>query len=138
MKITTVIQQEATGCGLASVAMLAGESYLEVQAKANRLGIFSDDKKLWSDTDYVRRLLNVYKIKASGKEADFTTWDELPNLALLAIKHHIEDGRPFWHWTVFQRTGMVQTVHDPAAYLETNERDDFPNMQPAWFIEILM
>ena len=138
MQIKTVIQQEETGCGLASVAMLAGESYQAVRIIANRLGIFADDKKLWSDTDYVRRLLEDYKIEAAETESEFTGWETLPDLALLAIKHHVEDGRPFWHWTVVQRVGIILTVHDPAVDLETNERDDFPNMQPAWFIEILM
>ena len=70
--------------------MLAGKSYEEVKQRANQLGIFADDKKLWSETDYVRRLLNEYEIKASNKETPFTTWDTLPNLALLAIKFRLE------------------------------------------------
>jgi ABC-type bacteriocin/lantibiotic exporter with double-glycine peptidase domain len=138
MQIKTVIQQEETGCGVASVAMLAGESYQAVRIQANRLGIFADDKKLWSETDYVRRLLKNYNIDATDSENAFTTWEALPDLALLAIKYHIEDGRPFWHWTVVQRVEAKLTVHDPAAYLETNERDDFTSMQPVWFIKILM
>jgi ABC-type bacteriocin/lantibiotic exporter with double-glycine peptidase domain len=136
MQIKTVIQQEATGCGLASVAMLAGKSYQDIRSKANRLGIFAEDEKLWSDTDHVRRLLKSYKIEAANVETDFTSWEALPNLALLAIKYRLENGRPFWHWTVFQRIGTKQTVHDPAAYLEMNDRDDFHDMQPAWFIKI--
>ena len=41
-----VVQLERTGCGIASVAALAGVSYRETQRLANRLGIFSDDPKL--------------------------------------------------------------------------------------------
>ncbi len=52
--MNTVIQQEKTGCGLACIAMLAGKSYDDVKRKANSLGIFSEDEKLWSTTDYVR------------------------------------------------------------------------------------
>lgn len=136
MKINTVIQQEISGCGFACVAMLAGKSYEEVKNKANQLGIFSEDEKLWSDTGYVRRLLEKHQIKASTIEAPFSTWAELPELALLAIKYHVENGQPFWHWTVFERDGNNQIVHDPAAYLKTNKRNDFEHIEPKWFIEI--
>lgn len=134
--MNTVIQQEKTGCGLACVAMLAGKSYDEVKRKANSLGIFFEDEKLWSKTDYVRRLLDQYNIKVSGTEVPFSTWEELPSLALLAIKFHYENSRPFWHWTVYHRTGTKQIVHDPAAYLVSNQRTDFENMAPKWSIAI--
>ena len=41
-----VVQLERTGCGIASVAALAGVSYREAQRVANRLGIFSGDPTL--------------------------------------------------------------------------------------------
>lgn len=136
MQLKTIIQQESSGCGIACTAMLAGKSYDEVKQKANQLGIFAEDKKLWSETSYVRRLLDEYEIKASKEETPFTTWEALPNLALLAIKFRLEKDRPFWHWTVFQRTSGRKIVHDPASSLEKNERDDFGNITPKWFIEI--
>lgn len=136
MRIKTVIQEEISGCGIACVAMLAGQSYAEAKRKANQLGIFSEDEKLWSETGHVRRLLKEYGIKASETEIPFSTWSVLPNLALLAIKYHLEGGRPFWHWTVFQRIGDKGIVHDPAAYLETNEWENLEEMSPKWFIEI--
>ena len=49
-----VVQQEITGCGIASVAALAGVTYREAKAVANRLGIYAEDSSLWSDTRYVR------------------------------------------------------------------------------------
>jgi len=117
--------------------MLAGRSYEEIKNKANQLGIFAEDENLWSNTAYVRQLLEKYEIMASTIEKPFSSWSELPNLALLAIKYHIENGRPFWHWTVFERNGKNQVVHDPAAYLGTNQRKDFENIEPKWFIEII-
>lgn len=132
----TIIQQETTGCGFACVAMLADKSYEEVKKKANSLGIFSEDEKLWSETNYVQRLLKEYEIQASSTEVPFSTWEELPNLALLAVKFHIENGSPFWHWTVFQRNGTEKIIHDPASYLKTNKRTDFENIVPTWSIEI--
>jgi ABC-type bacteriocin/lantibiotic exporter with double-glycine peptidase domain len=137
MKINTVIQQEVSGCGLACVAMLVGKPYGEVKNKANRLGIFSEDKKLWSETGYVRQLLKKYEIKASRTEKPFSTWAELPELALLAIKYHHEKGRPFWHWVIFERSENESIVHDPATYLKANKRKDFDLIEPKWFIEII-
>lgn len=132
----TIIQQEITGCGFACVAMLTGTSYEDVKQKANALGIFAEDESLWSSTGHVRRLLNEFNIKASSGEVPFSTWDELPDLALLATKYHIENGKPFWHWAVFQRCGDEAIVHDPAAYLEVNQRKDFENISLEWSIEI--
>jgi len=48
-----VVQLERTGCVIASVAALTGVSYAEAKRVANRRGIFADDSKLWSETDYV-------------------------------------------------------------------------------------
>ena len=55
-----VVQLEPTGCGIASVAALAGVSYRQAQRVANQLGIFAGDSRLWSETHHVRRLLKEY------------------------------------------------------------------------------
>ncbi len=41
-----VIQEELTGCGIASVAALAGITYQQAKSIANRLGIFAEDQQL--------------------------------------------------------------------------------------------
>lgn len=46
--VKPVVQLERTGCGIASVAVLAGVSYRQAQRMANRLGIFAGDRRLWS------------------------------------------------------------------------------------------
>ena len=33
----------------------------------------------------------------------FESWEALPDLALLSIKHHQEEGKRFLHWVVFKR-----------------------------------
>ena len=131
-----VVQEEQTGCGLACVAMLAGESYQAVREAAAGLGIFASDEALWSDTDYVRRLLAHYGLEAAPGERPFTSWAELPDCALLATKHHYENGRPFWHWTVFTRAPEGAVVLDPAAYLADNRRTDWADIDVAWFIPV--
>ena len=80
--VKPVVQLERTGCGIASVAALAGVSYREAQRVANRIGIFSDDPKLWSETHHVRRLLKEYGIGAASTRVPFTSWETLPDRAL--------------------------------------------------------
>ncbi|MEC8886584.1 MAG: hypothetical protein VX875_05715 [Pseudomonadota bacterium] len=132
-----IIQEQETGCGLASVANLVGRSYAEVKAVANSLGIYAEDQALWSDTDYVRRLLKHFGMRCSEDETPFIDWKALPDLALLATKYHEENGKYFWHWVAFKRIDGKPFVLDSASYLAENLRTDFENIQPKWFIEIL-
>lgn len=131
-----VIQEETTGCGIACVATIAGTSYATAKSKANKLGIFAEDESLFSETTYVRTLLNAYGFQTGEKEELFSEWSELPDTALLATKWHLENGRPFWHWVVFNRGDRGAVVLDPTAYLSRNERIDFEEIQPKWFIRV--
>ena len=125
-----VVQLERTGCGMASV------SYAQAKHVANRLGIFADDPKLWSETSYVRRLLKEYGVRSARTEVPFTSWEALPNLALLAVKWHKEGGRAFWHWVVFCRGPYGPVVLDSKRDLRNHERTDFGRMRPTWFIPV--
>ena len=131
-----VIQEETAGCGIACVANIVGVSYADAKRKASELGISADDIALYSDTGYVRRLLAEYGVETSAAEIPFGSWVELPNLALLSIKYREESGRPLWHWVVFKRDLNGEVVLDSAAYLEENERTDYENMKPKWYIEV--
>lgn len=131
-----VMQEEVTGCGIASVANIAGKTYREMKAIANDLGIYADDKSLWSDTRYVRKLLSHEGVKTSGNEIAFESWDKLPDKALLSIKHHEEDEINFWHWVVFKRIEGQPLVLDSASYLPSNIRVDFKDIKPKWYIEV--
>jgi ABC-type bacteriocin/lantibiotic exporter with double-glycine peptidase domain len=134
--MTPVIQLERTGCGIASVAAIAGISYSRAKAVAASLGIFADDQELWSETAHVRRLLGHFGLKASPAEMPFRSWEELPNLALLSIKWHLEKGRPFWHWVVFARETGRYYVLDSRKGLRQQTRTDFGRMKPKWFIGV--
>lgn len=70
-----VVQLERTGCGIASVAALAGMSYRQARLVAKRLGIFAGDSRLWSETHHVRRLLKEYGIRSASTEVPFTSWE---------------------------------------------------------------
>ena len=131
-----IIQQEATGCGIASVANIVQHSYAEVKAIANQIGIYATDTALYSDSHYVRRLLTHFDWRAAPTETPFTHWDALPDTALLAIKWHQQQGVPFWHWCVFKRVDGHRMVLDSAAYLEKNCITDLSKLQPKWFIAV--
>lgn len=134
--MNVVVQEETTGCGIASVANILGKTYAEMKAIANAMGIYAEDTSLWSDTHYVRRLLSHAGIKTSADELPFESWETLPNTALLSIKHHQENGNDFWHWVVFKRDQGEAAVLDSASYLPSNIRKDFDDMQPKWFIAV--
>lgn len=131
-----VVQEEATGCGLAAVANILGQPYSWVKSLAHSKGISASDEALWSDTQYVRALLASQGVQTSSTETPFQSWESLPDLALLAIKHHQKEGRNFWHWVVFMRVQGQEVVLDSASYLPTNYREDFTEMQPKWFISV--
>ncbi|WP_321492980.1 hypothetical protein [uncultured Desulfobacter sp.] len=133
-----VVQEETTGCGIASVANILGKTYSEVKEIANAMGIYASDKSLWSDTQYVRRMLSASGFETSPDEVPFETWGKLPHVALLSIKHYQEDSKNFWHWVVFKRIDNKPIVLDSASSLPSNIRTDFDEMQPKWFIEVKM
>lgn len=131
-----VVQIERTGCGIASMAALAGVSYAEAKRVASRLGISADDPKLWSETDHIRRLLKEYGFQAARNEVPFTSWEALPDLALLATKWHEAQGRAFWHWVVFWRGPRGPVVFDSKRALRCHARTDFGRMKPKWCIPV--
>jgi len=134
--IKAVVQDEPTGCGIASVANILGKTYSEMKIVANTMNIHASDKSLWSETHHVRRMLSEAGAALSEKEIPFESWEKSPERALLSIKHHQEDGRNFWHWVLFKRLDGQPYVLDSASSLSSNIRQDFDAMQPKWYIEV--
>ena len=130
------MQLERTGCGIAAVAAVAGVSYRQAQRIANGLGIFSGDRRLWSETGHVRRLLREYGLRPASIERPFRLWNSLPDLALLAIKWHREQGRPCWHWVVFVRDSKGERVLDSKRSLKRHVRTDVGRMKPKWYMAV--
>jgi hypothetical protein len=63
-----VVQLERTGCGIAAVAAVVCVSYRHAKQTANHLGIFANDRCLWSETGHVRRLLQNYRLRPASTE----------------------------------------------------------------------
>jgi len=136
LPMKTIIQEEINGCGIAAVATILQKPYEELQAVANSLAIFASDKRLFSDTEYIRRLLKQYSVPISDQEIPFVSWQTLPDLALIATQYHIENNIAYWHWSVFQRMAGQAVVLDPAAHLKNHQRTDFEAISVEWYIEV--
>jgi hypothetical protein len=134
--VKPVIQQEPTGCALASAAAIAGITYKEAKRVANGLGISAQDRELWSHTRHVRELLQTLGFTTSKHETLFKDWHQLPDCALLSLKWHLEKGKPYWHWAVFVRENNQAYVLDSNRRLKNNIRRDFGRMNPRWFITV--
>lgn len=131
-----VVQKEATGCGIASSAAIAGMSNDEAKKIANGMGIYAEDQSLWSSPQYVRDLLAKLGIETDQKETAFENWESLPHCALISTKWHLKKGKPFWHWAVFVREGNEQYVLDSKKSLKTNVRKDLGRIKPKWYIKV--
>ncbi len=132
-----VIQQDRTGCAIASVAALTGQSYATVKRSATALGLSVADSRLWTATTPMRTLLASQGLRAGRKEEPFVSWEKLPSRALLAIKWHVEPTGPAWHWVVFVREpDGTSCVLDSKRALRTHRRTDFGRIKPKWFIRL--
>lgn len=131
-----VIQEDITGCAIASAAAIAGIDYAKARTLANRIGIQINDPLLWSDTRYLRQLLTELGFTCDVTESVFTDWADLPDCALLATKWHLECGRAYWHWAVFVREAAGCYVLDSRAGLKRHKRTDFGRIKPKWFIRV--
>ena len=131
-----IIQEEITGCAIASSAAIAGISYSKAKKIANDLGIYANNPVLWSETNHVRKLLKELGITSSDEEVPFKNWDSLPDVALLSIKWHLKKDKPYWHWVVFVREGKKAYILDSKKTLKSNIRTDFGRIKPKWYIEV--
>lgn len=131
-----VLQEDLTGCGIACVATLANVSYQQVKSVAMTLGINVGDSRLWSNTAYVRVLLNHYAIQSLPGESPFRSWQALPPLALLATKWHRENNQAFWHWMIYWKRPDGPVVLDPKFNLRNHVRTDFGRIKPRWSITV--
>lgn len=138
LSVKPVIQEEPTGCGIAAVAAIVGVTYAHANAVAGALGIFADDPRLWSDTAHIRQLLAQFGRHVPASPQPFRSWKSLPACALLAVKWHVEAGRPFWHWVVFARENGQALVLDSKQSLKVHCRTDLGRLKPKWYLRVSM
>ncbi|SNB45245.1 cysteine peptidase family C39 domain-containing protein [Geobacter sp. DSM 9736] len=130
-----VVQEDATGCGIACAAMLAGKTYHAAKRRAKELSLFSDDRNLSSDISDLRPLLESYNIRI-GRKTSFRNWNEVPSPSILAVKHKAGAESECWHWTVFHRRENGPVILDPDRNLKSNVRRDLARLKPKWYIPV--
>lgn len=131
-----VPQEDITGCAIACTAWITGNSYDVVKTTTEKIGISITNPKLWSDINPVRTILTEFGITLSANPTEFTGWQFLPETSLLAVKYHLENEIPHWHWVVAVKTTNEAFVMDPKKALRTNIRTDFGRMKPKWYWQI--
>ena len=63
-----VVQEEKTGCAIASIAAIAGVSYKEARKIAHSIGMYAEDSNLWSETNFIRKLIKSLESKRVKKK----------------------------------------------------------------------
>ena len=91
-----VVQQDRYGCGIACVAMLAGESY-----RAVREEMFPSRTVSNTNTGDLRRVLAVYGLKLAHHLVPFrsTAYEDLTDNSILKVNPR--RGGAEWHWVVW-------------------------------------
>ncbi len=130
-----VVQEDATGCGIACAAMLAGKTYHAAKKRAKDLGLFPDDRTLYSDIYQLRPLLECYNIRI-GKKVPFRSWKDVPSPSILAVNYRADATFHSWHWAVFHRGESGPVVLDPDRKRRSNVRTDLGNVKPKWYIRV--
>ena len=125
-------QQNKFGCGLACVAMITSVPYREIRDDYIDLNgdpefMYIKNKGLTvknygTNVTNLHEICELYGLRINKTETDFTSWDDLPDVAILAINYRTEivSGmrRHCWHWVVWNRE--LDCVFDPFPYKTDN------------------
>lgn len=133
MQIKRIIQDDATGCGLACVAMIAGATYAEAKKVALDSGILKLQKTFYTTSNNLIRLLECFDIKAKiGRKVSY--WSSIQSVSIVAI--NFREGSNSWHWVVYVPDENQGYVLDPHKKIKTDQRIDFSRMRLRSYIPI--
>ncbi|MBC2770900.1 hypothetical protein [Pusillimonas minor] len=138
-----VAQEHPTGCGIACVASVTGNSYSKVMDTAQKLAetqeIFTTCRKnvFYMKSQGLRTLLANFGMQT--KKAQYVVhWSSVPDLAIVGVNcrvHNETDKR--WHWIVHHREPDGEaSLMDPSANLKSHRRRITKSTRPYIFIEI--
>ena len=128
-----VKQDDPTGCGIACIAMLAGTDYSSVKELAVKQIEFDNSVTFYTDTNDLKKLGKNFNIEL-GEQRDFKSFQELPEIAILAINYNKNSER--WHWVVYRRNSNDEFVCDPRKTIKTDKRRDFGRIKAKWFVPV--
>lgn len=119
--------QNSTLCGIACVAMIAEKSLTVVIQKA--IDLFKWDPKTVktnsrTSRNDILRLLAKYGFSQRNTFKNFSSWDNIEGLNLVAVRYSPKTGN--WHWIVAKRNKTTLKIYDPQkeSPIEYQEKSD--------------
>lgn len=106
--IKLVKQINPTGCGIACLAMITGQSYDKVKEKLAQRLAWTPRKKCFHTKapELLACLVNDYKVKA--ELAKFSKWEDIPGTAIVGVGQG-----SYFHWIVVSNKKDHFVILDP-------------------------
>lgn len=131
--IKRILQEDATGCGLACVAMIVGETYADVKKVALENEILEEKRTFYTTSSDLINLLDHFNLKAKrGKRV--SDWSSIQSLSIVAINY--KENIDSWHWVVYVPDDKHGYVLDPHKKIKNDKRIDFSRMRLRSYIPI--
>lgn len=132
-KIKRILQEDATGCGLACVAMIVGKTYAEVKKMALDNGILEEKRTFYTISSDLINLLDCFNFKAQrGRKVNH--WSSVQTVSIVAI--NFRESNKSWHWVVYVPDENQGYVIDPHKKIKNDKRVDFSRMRLRSYIPI--
>lgn len=131
-----VVQEDATGCGIACIAMLANINYQSAKDTAIETLNFKYEGAFYTTASDLKKLGSIYNLKIGGRRRRFKEINLLPSLCILAINY--SENEDTWHWVVYSRSNTEEFVLDPKKAIKSDKRMDLRRigLKTSWFIEV--
>jgi hypothetical protein len=126
-----IIQEDATGCGLACVAMVARVTYRDVRHLAVEWLGFDPFGPFYTTIYDLRDLLREYGYCLS-RNTPFRTFQAIDPLCLLELKRPGEHN----HWVLSVKCALDRYILDPAPHIRTDKRRDWRRIQVVSYANI--
>ena len=131
--IKRILQEDATGCGLACIAMIVGETYAEVKKIALDNEILEEKRTFYTTSSDLITILDHFHVKAK-KGRKVSHWPSVQTLSIVAINY--KENNDSWHWVVYVPDENQGYVLDPHKKIKNDQRVDFSRMKLRSYIPI--
>ena len=132
---------KSTLCGIACVAMIVEKSLIAVIQQA--IELFKWDPKTVktnsrTNKKEIVRLLAKYGFSRLNTFKNFSSWDNIEGLNLVAVRYNSKTGN--WHWVVAKRNKKTLKIYDsekesPIEFQE-KEKPDGRTYRGKWYLKI--
>ncbi|MBO4827980.1 MAG: hypothetical protein J5534_00835 [Fibrobacter sp.] len=132
---------KSTLCGIACVAMIVEKSLIAVIQQA--IELFKWDPKTVktnsrTNKKEIVRLLAKYGFSRLNTFKNFSSWDNIEGLNLVAVRYNSKTGN--WHWVVAKRNKKNLKIYDsekesPIEFRE-KEKPDGRTYRGKWYLKI--